>query len=196
MAVNSTRRGQAWKAEAPGSHRGRKRKSEPHPTQPHPLAGRSTGFVLGVFAVASIVTLAAGYTLEEGGNALAGRMGMTSGIFGATVLALVTALPGISTGFAAIKLRDYALSVSEIFGGNAFAPALFILGDVIAGTPVLVHAKAADLWMGALGVIVTSIFVVSFILRPQRTFLRIGVDSWLAIAVYAVGIVGLATIPK
>jgi cation:H+ antiporter len=195
LAVNRMRRVEPWKAVAPGAKPGRRAWHEPHPKQPHPYARRATAVVVAIFAAASIVTLAAGWALEESGNALASHLGMTSGVFGATVLALVTALPGISTGFAAIRLGDYALSMSEMFGGNAFAPTLFIIADVIAGTPTVTHAARADLWMAALGILLTSVFVVSFIVRPRVTRLRMGLDSRLVVVLYALGVVGLATIP-
>jgi len=195
VAVNRMRRGEPWKAIAPGSKPGRQARHERHPRQPHPFSGRSTGLVVGVFAAGSVATLGAGWALEESGNALASHLGLTSGIFGATVLALVTALPGISTGFAAIKLGDYALSMSEMFGGNAFAPALFIVADVLAGGPVLPHARPADLWMAALGIAMTAVFIVSIIVRPRRTVLRMGFDSRLVVVIYVLAVLGLLAIP-
>jgi len=47
-----------------------------------------------------------GAALELSGQALAGRAGINGVIFGATVLAAATALPEISSGFAAVKLDD------------------------------------------------------------------------------------------
>lgn len=195
LAVNRMRHGEPWKAVAPKARPGRRARHEPHPSQPHPHAGSSTHLVLALFALGSVITLGAGWALEESGNALASRLGLTSGVFGATVLALVTALPGISTGFAAIRLGDYALSMSEMFGGNAFAPALFIIADLIAGTPTITHAQRADIWMAALGVLLTSVFVVSFIVRPGKTRLRMGLDSRLVVILYVLGVIGLATVP-
>jgi cation:H+ antiporter len=195
LAVNRLRKGVAWKAVAPGSMPGRTTKAEPHPTVPHPFAGNSTSSVIGVFAVAAVFTLAAGWALEESGNNLAGRFGLASGLFGATVLAVVTALPGISTGFAAIKLNDYLLCVSELFGGNALAPTLFIVADALAGTPVIAQARTADIYMAALGILLTSIFLISFIVRPEKTRFRLGIDSRLAVGGYVIGVLGLLVIP-
>lgn len=195
LAVNRMRTGVAWKAVAPGAKPGRARKSEPHPSAPHPFSDRSTRTVVGIFVVAALFTLTAGWALEESGNSLAGRFGLGSGLFGATVLALVTALPGISTGFAAIKLRDYALSVSEMFGGNALAPALLIVADVLAGAPVVTHARPADIYMAALGILLTSVFVISFIVRPEKTRFRMGIDSRMAVAGYLIGVLALLVIP-
>lgn len=195
LSVNRMRTLEPWKAVAPGAKPRRRAPHEPPSSQPRPYAKRSTRLVMSAFAVGALITLGAGWALEESSSALAGRLGVTSGVFGATVLALVTALPGISTGFAAIRLGDYALAMSEMFGGNAFAPSLFVIADLIAGTPTITHASHADIYMAALGIVLTSVFIVSFIVRPGTTRLRMGLDSRLVVILYIVGIIGLATLP-
>ena len=69
-------------------------------------------------------------------------MGLQGAIFGATVLAAATALPEISSGIAAVRLGDHQLAVGDILGGNSFQLTLFLLADLLAGTPVIV-AEAA-----------------------------------------------------
>jgi cation:H+ antiporter len=64
---------------------------------------------------------------ESFGSCVAGHVGLSGVIFGATILAAATALPELSTGIAAVKLGDYQLAVSDIFGGNAFLPVVFLL---------------------------------------------------------------------
>ncbi|MGH8369358.1 MAG: sodium:calcium antiporter, partial [Gammaproteobacteria bacterium] len=80
-----------------------------------------------VFAVAAIVTLIAGILLERTSEVIADHFGMRGVVFGATVLAAATSLPELSTGLASIKLGDYQLAISDIFGGNAFLPVLFLM---------------------------------------------------------------------
>ena len=93
--------------------------------------------VAGIFAAACVVTLIAGVGLEMSGNTLANRAGINGVIFGATILATATALPEISSGIAAVRLGDNALAVGDIFGGNAFQLCLFLVADLVAGSPVL-----------------------------------------------------------
>ena len=135
--------------------------------------------------------LAAGVALEVTGNTLADRAGINGVIFGATVLAAATALPEISSGIAAVRLGDNALALGDIFGGNAFQVCLFLLADLIAGSPVLPSAGRLNSWVASLGVALTAIFATGIIVRPQRCFLRLGPDSWLAIVVFGLGIAGL-----
>jgi cation:H+ antiporter len=151
--------------------------------------------VIGIFRVAAVVTLAAGIALQASGSVLADRMGMNGAVFGATFLAAATALPEISSGIAAVRLGDMQLAVGDIFGGNAFQVCLFLLADLLAGTPVIVAAHASDVWLGGLGLMMTGIAAAAIIARPKRTYLWLGIDSVTLVVVYAIGIVLLTKVP-
>src|SRR4029079_17851302 len=108
--------------------------------------------VVGVFASAAGITLAAGVALQSSGNVLADRMGLQGAIFGGTVLAAATALPEISSGIAAVRLGDHQLAVGDILGGNSFQLTLFLLADILAGTPVIVAERGYAVVVGVTGV--------------------------------------------
>src|SRR5947209_4885023 len=150
-----------------------------------------TAMAVALFAIGSVATLAAGVTIEESGNALAGHIGMSGVLFGATILAAATALPELSTGLASMKLKDYQLAISDIFGGNAFLPVLFLLATLISGKAVLPHAQATDIYLAALGILLTCIYIAGLIFRPGRRVLGMGVDSLAVLILYIVGIGGL-----
>jgi cation:H+ antiporter len=193
--INRVRKSPRWRVTMEGSQPGRRHRRDPRPNQPHPFADRSTPQVAGIFAVACAVTLTAGVGLELSGNILADRAGVNGVIFGATVLALATALPELSSGIAAVRLGDNALALGDIFGGNAFQVCLFLLADLVAGSPVLPTAGELNAWLASLGVGLTAIFAMGVIIRPLRRRARLGPDSILAIVVFAIGIAGLFVIP-
>jgi len=193
--INKVRKAPRWEITMEGSHRGRKSHREPHDVAAHPYAGSSNGRVLAVFLGACAVTLAAGIVLEVAGNELADRAGVNGVIFGATVLAAATALPEISSGIAAVRLGDNALAIGDIFGGNAFQVCLFLVADLIAGTPVLPKAGPLNAWLASLGVGLTAIYAMGVVIRPLRCHARLGPDSILAIVVFTVGMIGLFFIP-
>jgi cation:H+ antiporter len=147
-----------------------------------------------VFGVAALLTLAAGVTIERSGEAFFGALGLSGVLFGSTVLAAATSLPELSTGLTAARKGDYKLAMGDIFGGNAFLPVLFLMVTLISGKAVLPQAQASDIYLTALGALLTVVYMAGLIFRPQRQILRMGVDSLVVLALYAVGIVGLVAL--
>jgi len=158
------------------------------------MAKWSTTRVVLVFAAASLVTLVAGVVLEESGNALAQYVGLSGVLFGATILAAATALPELSTGLASVKIGQYGLGFSDIFGGNAFLPVLFLVATLLSGQSVLPQAKNSDVYLASLGILLTTVYIYGLIFRPRRQILNMGIDSLVVVVLYIVGIVGLFAI--
>lgn len=194
MVLNRSRKNPRWSTVAEGSSPGRAHRREEHATAPKPYATSSTAVVAGIFALGSLVTLAAGVVLQTSGNLIATRLGVNQVVFGATFLALASALPEISTGVAAVRLGDNQLVMGDIFGGNAFQLCLFLLADLLAGQPVLPHAGPSNGWLAALGSFMTAVYVVAVIVRPEKRVLRLGYDSIFAVVLYALGLWGLVLI--
>ncbi len=121
--------------------------------------GDSTARTATVFGVAALVTLVAGVLIERSGEELFGRLGMSGVVFGATVLAAATSLPELSTGLTSSRMGDYQLAIGDIFGGNAFLPVLFLVATVLSGQAVLPSAHASDIYLTALGGLLTVIYM-------------------------------------
>lgn len=146
-------------------------------------------FVL--FAIGALATLIAGVVLALCSDVIATRVHMQGVIFGATFLAAVTALPEVTTGLYAVKAGRYELAMSDIIAGNAFLPVLFLFGTLLSNQPLLPDAQGPDLYLAALGALLTAVYCVGVILRSKRMLLGAGLDSLLVLALYVVGIVGL-----
>ena len=154
----------------------------------------STGRAAAVFSVAAVLTLGAGYFLEQSGEALAGHIGLTGVLFGSTVLAAATSLPELSTGITSVRLGDTQLAMSDIFGGNAFLPVLFLVATLISGRPVLPQAHDTDIYLTGLGILLTAVYVFGLLFRPRRAVARMGPDSLVVLILYGLGIAGLVAI--
>ena len=194
-AINRVRKQPRWKVEAPGSSPGRKHRRQPHPAEKPSAITASTARAITVFVVGCVVTLLAGAVLEVAGNHLANRAGINGVIFGATVLAVASALPEISSGIAAVRLGDNELAVADIFGGNSFQVVLFLLADLVAGKPVLPTAGHLNAWLASVGVAMTVVYAYGVIMRHENCLIRLGRDSLIALAVFGLGVAGLFVIP-
>jgi cation:H+ antiporter len=156
--------------------------------------GYGNARVITVFVLAAVVTLVAGVILERTSEVIAFHFGMRGVVFGATVLAAATSLPELSTGLTSIKLGDYQLAISDIFGGNAFLPVLFLMATLLSGEAVLPAAQKTDIYLTALAILLTVVYLCGLLFRPRRQIGRMGIDSFLVLALYIVGVIGLAFI--
>jgi cation:H+ antiporter len=149
-----------------------------------------------IFVTGSVVTLIGGIVLETSGGALSGHIGIDGVLFGATILAAATALPEVSTGLRSIRLGDYKLAVSDIFGGNAFLPVLILMATLLSGSSVLPAAHDTDIYLTGLGMLLTVVYLCGLVFRPRRQVLRMGLDSLVVLVLYVGGLVGLFLIVK
>ena len=189
--IYKSRSGLPWKSEAIGAHPGREHHERQQVVNHPSLRQAPIGKVFAILAVAAIATLLSGVGLQVTGNGLANAFHINGGLFAATFIAFAGALPNISTGFSSIAIGDYKLAMSDIFGGNAIMPALFIFCDIVAGHSVLAHASTTDIWFASMGILLTGIYVISLVVRPRRTYFRMGIDSIAVLVLYLAGVVVL-----
>ena len=162
------------------------------------FAGKSTLYVTVIFLVASIATLISGVMLEETGTKIADTLHISSGLFAATAIALVTSLPELSTGLESIFFGDNHLAIADIMGGNAVMLVIFLMADLVAGQPVLSYdlglptltSLHTDALLTILAIVMMGIYAVAFIRPPQFRILRMGWDSICQIIVYIAGMTG------
>jgi cation:H+ antiporter len=177
--------------DAPG---GQARRTERQKKEKAEGQNSSTSWTLILFLIASAATLAAGVVLQQTSETIAKQLGMSGVVFGATILAAITALPEVSTGFAAVKLGDYKLAVSDIFGGNAFLPVIFLVATLVSGKAVLPRATKSDMYLTGLGMLLTAVYIYGLVFRPRRQIARMGIDSFVVLVLYVLGIAGLFAI--
>ena len=164
--------------------------SSPRPNNPHRRTDKkpSTAHAAVVCAISAAATLAAGVVLEQAGDAASTKVGLPGILFVATVLALATSLPEISTGLQWIKQGDDNLAMSDIFEGNGFLPVLFLVATVITGKATLPSAHSSDIYLAALGALLALVYAVGLVFRPTAQRTGMGTDSLAVIRLYILGI--------
>ncbi len=83
------------------------------------------------------------------------------------------------------------MAVSDIFGGNAFLPVLFIMASIIGGDAVLPNLKPSDIYLTTLGIILTGIYMAGMVIHSKKQIGRMGIDSFIVLIVYLIGLWGL-----
>ena len=180
--------------EAPDNQEPERGHSQKRAEQAATRRGVSTAKAATIFGVAAAVTLVAGVVLERSGDAIAGHIGLSGVLFGATILAAATSLPELSTGLTSVRQGDYQLAMSDIFGGNAFLPTLFLLAVLLSGTAVLPRAQDTDIYLTAVGIVLTVVYIVGLLFRPARRIARMGIDSLVVLVLYVLALGGLFAI--
>jgi len=153
---------------------------------------RPLGRVWWLFAFMSLVVLAGGWLSATTVEVLAAQTGLGDAFLGATLLALGTSLPEVSTTTAAVRQGRYTVAVSNIFGSNAFDVSLLLLADLLfRGGTVMAHGGETLVLVAALGSLLTAIYLWGLIERENRTVFGIGWDSAAALLAYLAGMVVL-----
>jgi cation:H+ antiporter len=196
LLVHRAGRGLPWheSGEAPDNQEAKRGHSREKTEQDATAKGISTAKAGVIFAVAALVTLVAGVVLERSGDAIANDIGLSGVLFGATVLAAATSLPEVSTGLTSVRKEDYQLAISDIFGGNAFLPVLFLPATLLSGKAVLPEAQETDIYLTAVGIVLTAVYVTGLLFRPTRRIAGMGIDSFVVLVLYALAMVGLFAI--
>lgn len=136
--------------------------------------------------------LVAGFVLAQSGEALAAQTNLGTSFFGATLIGLSTSLPELSTVLAAVRLARYEMAIADVFGTNLFNVTILVLVDALhPGNPVLGEAGRFASFGALLAVLLTAVFLVGLIERHDRTAFRMGIDSLLAVTLYAGAVVVL-----
>lgn len=139
----------------------------------------------------SIIVLTFGVLLEITSDKIANHFNINGVIFGATILALVTSLPEISSGLAFVKERRYQPIISDIFGGNAFLPVLFVVATIITNDAILPKAEKLNIYLTATAILITTVYLIGMIIKIPTRKKGLGIDSWIVLVLYVLSLLGM-----
>jgi len=145
-----------------------------------------------LFAGLSAVVLVGGWIAAETAEVLAEQTGLGDAFLGATLLALATSLPELSTTTGAVRNGRYTVAISNVFGSNGFDVSLLFLAEILyRGGTVMEHAGDTLVFVTALAAALTCIYLWGLMERENRTVLGVGWDSAAVLVLYAGGMVVL-----
>ncbi|MEZ6132956.1 MAG: sodium:calcium antiporter [Planctomycetaceae bacterium] len=154
------------------------------------FADTSTTNVVGRFAIAAVGVLVSGSIVAQAGEVIAEQSGIGQSFVGATLVALATSLPEVSTTFSAVRFGAYSMAAANILGTNALEIALFLPADVAYREGAVINSlNPSAAFLGALGIIVTSVYLWGILERRNRTVLGMGQDSAAVLVFYLAGMV-------
>ena len=153
---------------------------------------RSTRQLAWLFVAGGIVLLVAGWTVASVSEALAVDTGLGSSFVGATLLALSTSLPEVSTTLAAVRLGAYRMAFSNIFGSNILMVGLLLPADLLYRQgPLLAAVDSSAVFAAGVGIVVTAVYLIGLIERRDKTVWGLGLDSAAVLVLYAGSLVVL-----
>jgi len=150
-----------------------------------------SGLRLGcLFALHAFLVLVGGWAVSTAGDAIARQTALGSGFVGATFVALMTSLPEVSTTVGAVRLQAYTMAISNIIGTNSLEVALLFPAELAYQDGLIISAAdPSAIFVGAIGIMVTGLYLWGILERRNRTILGMGTDSALVCLVYLGGLV-------
>ncbi len=132
------------------------------------------------------LVLVGGWAVSSAADALSVLTGIGSGFIGATLVAIATSLPEVSTTIGAVRLGAYTMAMANIFGTNTLEVALLFFSDLAYRSgPVINAVDDSAVLMGGVGIAMTAVYLWGLLERRNKTILRMGTDSALVLLIYA-----------
>lgn len=148
--------------------------------------------LIALSALASLVILVCGVAVVRVAEHMAVQTGLGSSFIGATLLAITTSLPELSTAIAAVRVRAYSMALSNIFGSNLIMVFLVLPADMFfTKGPLLNEIDASAAFALLVGIVLTAIYCIGMLIRPKTRIMGMGPDSLLVLAVYFASLVML-----
>lgn len=157
-------------------------------------ANLPTRRVGGYFVASALAVLVGGYLVARTGEALAVQTGLGQSFIGATLVALTTSLPEVSTTWSAIRFGAYSMAAANILGTNCISVALLLPADLAYREGAIVDVLGQpSTFLAAIAIIVTGMYVWGVLERRDRTLWGMGLDSIAVLVVYLAGMAVFAT---
>lgn len=141
------------------------------------------------FAITAAILVAATPLLVSSAAEIAEITGLGDGFIGIVLIALVTSLPELVAGIAAVRVGAYDLAVGNLFGSNMFNMFTLGLADVIYTQGSFLDAIDPTFAIaGLLAMMLTAMGLVGNLAQVERRVVVVEMDALLLILVYLGGL--------
>lgn len=141
------------------------------------------------FVVAATGVLIGGVLVAQTAEALAELTGLGQNFVGATLVALTTSLPEVSTTWSAVRFGAYSMAAANILGTNSLTVALFFPADLAYREGAILNEFGGEAsLLAAVGIVVTGVYLWGILERRDRTVFGMGFDSAIVVVVYLLGL--------
>jgi cation:H+ antiporter len=141
-----------------------------------------------VFAVATLVTLAAAPFFARTAITVAQLSGLGESFVGTFLVGASTSFPELVASAAAVRLGATQLAVGNLFGSNAFNMIVFLAMDAVEPGSVFANASPHNAIAGLLSVILMSLGVAAIVYRAERRLSLREPNSLMMVLVYLAGL--------
>ncbi|RVV98142.1 sodium:calcium antiporter [Mesobaculum littorinae] len=141
------------------------------------------------FAINAAITAAAGYAIGEASLGLVDKTGMSESAVGTIFAGFANSLPELVTAIAAVRVGAVSLAIGNIIGGNAFEVMFLSAADVTYDGSIYAEMSSADFSTALLALMMTAVLLLGMIRREKAGPGRIGFESVLVLALYALSVV-------
>ncbi len=149
----------------------------------------STRKIIGYFFIACTMVLIGGFVVARTGEVIANQSGLGQGLIGATLVALATSLPEVSTTYSAVRFGAYSMAAANILGTNSLEIALFLPAELAYREgPIFDAIGPSAAFLGSMGIVVTSLYLWGILERRDKTVFGMGLDSLAVLVVYIGGL--------
>ena len=152
-------------------------------------------YLCGFSLICAVVILVCGVLLVRLADTLAVQTGLGTSFIGASLLALTTSMPELSTSIAAVRVKAYTMAISNVLGSNLIMTFLIVPNDFMFGKGALINEidESALFAIGA-GIIMTAIYCIGILSRPNIKIFNMGLDSFLLGLLYLASLFALYTL--
>ncbi len=142
-------------------------------------------FNIGISAVAVI---GASIFLTGSADALADQTGLGRTFVGSIFLALVTSLPEMVISLSALKIGAFDLAIGNIFGSNMTNIFIVSICNIFyRGGNLLNEVSHTHILTAVLSILLTGMVIAGIHFKNKKTFLGLGIDSYLMTGLFIVG---------